>query len=201
MGLRISIQHDFLRLAEAFSELDAKAIVAASKRALNRTLLTLRKESIKEITQKIRVKPAELRSRYIRLEKAGQGANVLEAALVFSGESLHLLKFVRGNKEPIKQAGISVKRRRKLRVEITPGKAFVLKGGFIQKANSAQVFRRGKGRGLIRQTAPSIGFMVLNRGIGETIKSIGQMRLSRALASELNFQLIKMRAKMAEGLK
>lgn len=200
MGLRITIQDNFLDLAEAFKELDSKQLEAAGRRAINRTLLTMRKEAIILITQKVKVKPKELRDRYISLDKPGSGVSSLQGAIVFSGESLHLMKFVKGDTSPIKQKGIPIKRRRKLKVEITPGKRFVLKGGFIQKANSNQVFKRGKGRSLIRQTAPSIAFMITDRGIGEILVTSGQNRLHELLKHELEYQVMKAAERAAKGL-
>lgn len=200
MSLKISIQDNFLDLAEAFKELDARQLEAAGRRAINRTLITMRKEAIIEITKRVKIKSKELRERYISLDKPGANVSTLEGSIVFSGESLHLMKFVKGDRSPIQQKGIPIKRRRKLKVEITPGKRFILKGGFIQKANSPQVFKRGRDSKLIRQTAPSIAFMITDRGIGEVLLTYGQNRLLTLVKQQLEYQVLLAAERAAKGV-
>jgi len=198
-GLDIKLDDNFLDVAAAFEELNTNQLVSATRRALNRTLLTLRKTSIEEITKRVKIKPKSLRDRYIMLQKAGGGAlNSLEAALVFSGEPVPLLEFVKGSKQPIEQKGIPVKRRKKLRAEITPGKRFVVKGAFIQRVRSLQVFKRKDSGGFHKQGTRSIAFIITERGVGEKLVSVGQTRLAELLQHELEFQLLKMQGKIPE---
>jgi hypothetical protein len=197
MGLKMEISSNFLDVAQAFSsELSTREIVSAAKRAINKSLVTMRKESLGMITEKVKVKPSELRKRFIELERAGSHGSELEGALAFSKEPLHLLRFVKGSKDPIEQKGIPVKRRRKLRVEIAPGQRILLKHAFIQTANSPQVFKRGAGGKLKRQSAPSIGFMVEERSLGERIAAMGQDRLVDVLLQEMEFQVLKAQGKV-----
>lgn len=200
-GLRISIDSNFEALGKAFEELGASQIISASRRAMNRTLLTLRKTSIGLITERIRIKPKELRSKYIWLERA-RGGNFLslEAAIVFSGMSIPLLEFVRGSREPIQQKGIPVKRRKKTRAEITPGKRFVVKKGFVQRVQTLQVFKRRKSGEFYKQSVGSVAKLIIERGIGEELVRVGGEKLALELERELNFQILKMKELIPEKL-
>lgn len=198
-GLSITIEDNFLDLAEAFNELGTNQLIAASRRALNRTLLTLRKSSIEEITKKLKIKPKTLREKHLRLQRASGGSfNSLEAAILFSNDPIPLLEFVKGSRSPIEQKGIPVKRRKKTRAEISPGKRFVVNKGFIQRVQSVQVFKRGSSGRFHKQATRSVGFLITERGIGERLVKLGQSRLAELLGKELEFQVLKMQGKIPQ---
>ena len=189
MSLDIEITSTLLDAAKMFDGLNPREVGKSARRAINRTLLTLRKESLKQIPEHLKIKPKTLRDRYIRLNKA-QGGNNYEGSIDFSSEPIPMIEFVRGSKDPIKQKGIKVKRRKKLRVEITPGKRFVLRRGFIQRVLSKQVFKRPEGKeGFKKQSTPSVGMIVLKRGIGKALVDMGAQRFSELFVADLNARL------------
>jgi hypothetical protein len=189
VSLDIEITSTLLDAAKMFEGLTPSEVGKASRRAINRTLLTLRKESIKRIPEKIKIKAKTLRERYITLNKAQGGTNY-EGSIEFSGAPIPLLEFVKGSKEPIKQEGIKIARRRKLKVEITPGKKFTLRKAFIQRVQSKQVFKRAQGQGNFKkQGAPSVGTVVVQKGIGKELVDIGASRFQELFVADLNARI------------
>ena len=67
-----------------------------------------------------------------------------------------MLEFVRGAKTPIQQKGVKVKRRRKLKIEIKPGRKVILAHAFIQRVRTLQVFKRKNERRLAKQGIHSV---------------------------------------------
>lgn len=191
MSLDIEITSTLLDAAKMFDGIDPREVGKAARRAINRTLLTLRKESVQRIPEHLKIKAKLLRDRYITLNKA-QGGNNYEGSIDFSSESIPMIEFVKGSKEPIKQKGVKVGRRRKLKVEITPGKRFVLRKAFIQRVRSKQVFKRpGNQASFKKQGTPSVGTIVMQRGIGKDLVDIGGARFAELFAADLNARINK----------
>lgn len=200
MAVNVKITHNFPGMIKALAELDTPQLLAAGRRALNRAATTVRKESIPEIQKHIKLKANVIRRDYTWLEKArGSGVDSVTAAVHFSRAALPLLLFVKGSKAPLSQKGIPVKSRRRVRVEIKPGRKLTLKSGFIQRVNSLQVFKRKSSGGLAKQSAPSLAHIVLNKGIGERLAGLAQQTLQRNIIKELEFQLVKAREKIKAG--
>lgn len=185
-GLEIRIDENFLDLAEAFEGMKPEQYKAAIRHSINRTLLTLRKEAIDQLRRKLRIKPSVLREKYLWLEKARGGlAGGIEGSIMFSKTPIPMLEFVRGSKEPEDQKGKPVKKRRKVRAEITPGKRFHVKGAFIQRVHSTQLFKRGKQGDFHKQGVRSVGFLIEARGIGDHLVDVGAKRLAQLLEHDL----------------
>ena len=197
MSFDVKLTDNFFEVLDAFKELDTNAILSAARRALNRTIVTVRKESFVEIKRHVKVKSGELRKDYTWLEKAkGGGVDSVEAAVHFSRAPLPLLLFVKGSKTPIQQKGIRVKARRRLTVEIQPGKKLKIQSGFIQRVKSLQVFKRKSSGGLAKQGTPSVAHIVLTKGIGPRLAQLAQERLNVNVLKELDYQLGKARARI-----
>lgn len=190
VGLELKIDVDFLAVVEAFDKIKANDIIQATRRAINRTLAGVRQDSLDQLRKKLALKESVLRKRFIKLTKAsGNSISSLAGFLDFSNEPIPLLEFVRGSKENIQQKGIPVKKRRKLKAEITPGKRFVVRKAFIQRKFSKQVFKRDSSGGFKKQGTRSVGFMLQHRGIGERIVAKGNVRFQKELLRELKVRI------------
>lgn len=174
----IDISSNFLDVADAIEFIKGDVLEKASRHAINRTLLSLRKESISRIQEKAKIKSTALRERHIALTKAsGAFPGGMHGIISFNTNPVPLLEFVRGSKEPVKQKGIPVRKRRALRVEIVPGKVFAVKSAFIQRVMTKQVFKRvPKGEDFKKQGTRSVGFIVMERGIAGHLVSYGATR-------------------------
>jgi hypothetical protein len=189
-GLEISITDNFMQIASGFQKLNTYHLVNGARRAINRTLTSVRVEAIGLIKEKINIKSTTLKDRHIQLRKASGGSlQSLQGSLLFSNDPIPMLEFVKGSKEPIVQKGLAVKQRSKVKVEITPGKRFVLHKAFIQRVHSVQVFKRGPSGRFHKQSVPSVGFMLLNRGVGEQIRARAINTFAETLQHEYEVRL------------
>jgi hypothetical protein len=201
--MKISIKENLLDAYATFDDLRKTQVHAAARRAINRTLVTVRKESVDVIRQGIRIKSSVLKS-YISTQKPNQKKFYnMQGAIIFQSRGLALIEFLRGRKEATPQKGIKVNRRRKVKVEITPGKKFNINKGFIIKTKSKGLqIMKGKTQPntLRMQTAPSVGALLLSRknNIGQTLQTLArerfQIEFSRDLKARIN-NLINKRSK------
>jgi hypothetical protein len=202
MSFKVEITDNIAQGFEVFDKLKKNEVFRAARTSINRTLTTLRKESVLEIKKEMRIQSSLLKNKYIWIEKAsGKGLRALSGSVVYQSRGLQLIDFVRGAKAVTPQKGIPVKRRKKTRVEITPGKRFVVKSGFIQKTASKglQVMKPGKVRGhLMMQTAPSLGALLLNekKKVGARLQERGAQVFQVNFSRELNFRLQRLLSKV-----
>lgn len=192
MALEINIKTNFAALAAAFDDLKKRHVVQAARRAMNRSLISVRKESVLSLRKVIKLKSTEIKDKISTFPARGGSLEALEAKLVFSGKPIPLINFIRGSKAVIEQKGIKVKRRRKLRAEITPGKRFIVKKAFIQRARSVQVFKGQRGKGFKSQGAPSIAHLIRERHggvLGRALVSYALKRFDRTFEQDLKARL------------
>lgn len=187
MSLDIRIDFDSSIAEELLGRLSYKQIAKITQRSMNTTIVSLRQKAIDETRKKVKVREGVLRKKYTWIERArGNNLHGMEAVLNFSSHPLPLLEFVKGSKNVIAQKGIPIKKRRKLKFEITPGKVFKQAGAFIQRGpKSKQVFKRTDAGRFKKQGTPSIGEIVVERGITERLRVIGAARLQSAFNKEL----------------
>jgi hypothetical protein len=196
MSFKVEIKNNIQDAFHAFSQLKRVEIARAAKRAINRTLTTLRKESVPVIKQELNIKSSVLKS-YISLQKAeGRGFADLSGSLVFQSRGLALIDFVRGSKQPTQQKGVAVKRRKKVKVQVKPGRTYVVRGGFIANTQSRglQVFKRTKANRshLLMQTTPSLGQLLLRdtkNKIAATLQTRGAQLFQANLIKDLEFRV------------
>lgn len=192
MSIRIQIDTNFEDIAEAFSGLSKNDFIQGTRRAINRTLLTIRKIAIEELRKKVNLKPSVLRSsRYTQIKNAKGGSiGTLEGFMLFDNNSIPLLEFVKGPKSPRSQKGRKIKDRPKLKYEIRPGKVLSSKTAFVQKGGfSTQVFKRNKFGRFKAQRVESVGHLVLNKGVGERLQNEGLMMFEKTLRHEFQVRL------------
>lgn len=191
--MKISIKENLLDAYQAFDKLKKSQVHAAAKRAINRTLVTVRKESVAIIRKGLNIKSSVLKS-YITLEKPNQKKiSQVRGSIVYQSRGLALIDFVKGNKGVTPLKGVKVKRRRKVRVEITPGKKFVVNKGFISSTRRGnQVMKRGAGSQVLKmQTAPSVGALLLSRkkNVGVQIQSLARERFVKEFERDLKYRI------------
>ena len=155
------------------------AMKKAAVQSMNRVATTVRKESVKIIGSRLKLPkggrsskggggntPPGLKSLF-EISKAKYSRSIplnqIYSSVNTSSKPISLIHFVRGQKAPIPQKGIAVARRKKVVVEVTPGRKVKLQTAFIAKSRrggAVQVFRRDNNDKLIKQSVPSVyGFM------------------------------------------
>lgn len=157
MGLNIDITSNIAHIQRSLGEVNKKVFYESVRYSIGKALIAGRAEAAKSLRERLNIKSGDVKKKIgITKPKAGSFAS-LEGILSFDDTPQPLLDFVKGSKAIISQKGIPIKKRKVLKIEITRGKSFKMKGGFIQKVKSTQVFRRGKSGGFKKQSAPSIG--------------------------------------------
>lgn len=179
----------------ALEKLKSNELLSITRRSINKTLVSVRLESFKLLKKNVKTTTKKLKDKYTETEKAtGNTVDALQGSFTFNTKSMPLIDFVSGNKDPIKQKGIPVAKRRRLKVMVRPGSRVQLKQAFIQRANnSIQVFRRVDNK-LKRLTAPSTAHIVNSSSdnIKYQIQKYGTERFSTILTRELNAQINKL---------
>lgn len=189
--MEINITSNFLDVADAFKEVKTKLLYASTRHAINRTLITMRFQAIQQLRKQIDIKSSTLRNRHIRIHKAaGTSFDRLQGVISFNTTPVPLIEFVKGSKEPANQKGMAVKDRPRLKVQIRPGKKFTLKKAFIQKVKTKQVFSRASGqREFKKQAITSVGYIVMERGIGRNLADLGAQRFRVVFLADLRARI------------
>lgn len=189
MSLDISITSNVLDAVSAMEKMPDKIIWDATRVSINRALVTGRKEAGKTLRERLNVKSRDMKQKIKASKARGSNLRSLEGVLSFDDTPMPLLDFVRGNKNLIKQKGVKVRKRRKLKVEITRGKKFHIKGGFIQKVRSKQLFKRGNSGKLYKQSAPSVGEWIMRKQFKFPVAKAMRVSFRKNLKNQMDFRL------------
>lgn len=194
MSINIDISSNIAAIAQRFPDLQMEVFYPAVRGSIGKALIAGRTQAAKGLRERLNIKSADVKRKIGITKPRPSGFASLEGVLSFDNTPQPLIDFVKGSKDIIKQAGIKVKRRRVLKVEITKGKVFKMQGGFIQKVRSKQVFRRGKSGKFYKQSAPSIAHFIeeqklkvpviraMKDSFRANIKSQYEFRLARFIA-------------------
>lgn len=166
-----------------------KEIVASARRALQRASIAMRHESLQRLRKQLKIKESTLKNKHIRLHKVvsiGGSLGTLEAVIAFSKQPIPMLEFVKGSKNPVKQKGIPVKRRKRIKVEVVPGRKRTMQSAFIQTVKSKQVYKRIKAtQRFKKQSIPSVGEQVFGKGMYIPISKKGIATFHRVFKHEM----------------
>lgn len=199
MSLDISITSNVSAAIAEMEHIPDKIVMAATRASINRALTTGRKEAGKTLRQRLNVKSRQMKSKIRKHNASGGNLLSLVGKLSFDDHPQPLIAFVKGGKNVIVQKGIKVQKRRKVKVEITRGKKFVMKGGFIQKVKSKQLFKRGTHGGFYRQSAPSVGEFMMRRKFKRPVMKAMIKSFDKNLQNQVSFRMNKMIAKVGAG--
>lgn len=199
MSIRIDVKDNIIEAYQAFDNLKRSEIHKAARRAINRTLVTVRKEAVGIIKEDIRIKSSVLKAKYIWIQKPTQkNFGDMRGDVVFSSKGIALVEFIRGSKSVTSQKGLKIKNRKKVRVEVTPGKRVVVQGAFLQKTSSKglQILKRdSKTLGhTLMQSAPSVGALLLSprRETGKKITTVASATFQKNFQYELNYRMTRL---------
>lgn len=146
MSLEVTLIHNLKKVEADFRRLKSRGIVNATRKALNKTVVSTNVKIAREFAKVRALKIGVIKKDFLTMVKArGSDFNKLSARVIISGRSVQLIRFVSGDKSPRNQKGVKpVSRRRKLRVRVIPGKSNVRGKLFIAKSHRGKnlVFRR-----------------------------------------------------------
>lgn len=196
--LVIDIRHNIESIEEYLDDMKHREVVNGARRAVNRSLVTARKTGAQIVRDhyktggKGKLTIREIKS-YLKISKAKGGTlSSLVGDLYFGKKTYGLIKFVKGSQDIIKQKGVKVQKRRKLKVEIVRGKTVTLKKAFIQRAKTKQVFKGRAGQGFKTQAVASNSVVLLRPSNLKKLGDIVFKRFEVVFQQELNFRLTKL---------
>ena len=201
MSLDINILHSFEQIPKMLDDFKLRQATQGARRAINRALVGGRKESTSLLHERIRMKKGQIKKENIAIQKAKGGSLAsLEGIVSYNTKGLPMLLFVVGKKTPRSQKGVPVRRRRKLKVEVTRGNRRTHPKAFIAKTQGKnRVFRRpnkGTNSKLYRQHVPSIShFFNTKAKIKEKTLAHMRDRFEREFSRELEVRLNRLRSR------
>ncbi len=190
--ITIDISSNIESIEEYLDDAKKSAVVSAARGAINKTLRTARTKSADLIGQRYNLKKKDIRGPMKIKRARGSTLSKLEGILFYGDKKHGIIKFVKGSKSVIKQKGIKIRRRRKLKAEIIKGKKITLKKAFIQRADTKQVFKGRRGDGFKTQAIASNAVIMLRSKNEIKLMKVVKQRFETVLAQELNFRLSKL---------
>lgn len=174
MSLKIDITTNLQAMEVAFADIKRHHLAQAHFRALNRAALHMRTLSVGLIRSRFNIKASTLKKEHIRLHVARKASiSKMQASVSYNEAGIRLIEFLKGQKKIDNQKGKSVKRRRKLKVMITPGKVRTLRGAFIQRGKGKiGIFKkqRGNRKDFFEQRVYSVAHVLKTKNIIPTLE-------------------------------
>ncbi len=202
----IHIKSDLWKIPLYLKGISQKVIKRATARSVNETARNLTKNVSMEIRKRYKLpaggtseggggrRPPGVKS-MISVTKARNPGRSTPLASIFatigtSKKPISLIHFVKGAKVAPRQAGIPVNKRKPVKVQINPGRTVTLPRAFIQEARgSVQVFRRGKGGKLIKQSIPAINMVLRKEAVRDRIYKEAREIYQRRLMHNINYYM------------
>ena len=211
MSIDLDLSHNLKAVENYIERLGEDEVGRALRLSINRSLTTVRKEAIGIFKKRLNKKQTKFYKSRIKLRKAkGQSIPSIEGQIIFDGATLSLLDFISGKKDIIKQKGIKQGRfkggkrvgsdkRRKLSAQVKPGKKFKVKGGFIQKAKTKQVFKSGKGGGFKKQGVSSLATIMSRKTFKGELESKALKIFNKEFSRLLQFRISVLEGKVSRA--
>lgn len=199
MSINIDISSNIAAIAQRFPELNMDVFYPAVRGAIGKALIAGRTQAAKGLRERLNIKSGDVKRKIGMTKPRPSDFASLEGILSFDNTPQPLIDFVKGSKDIIKQKGIKIKKRRVLRVEISKGKVWKMRGGFIQKARSKQVFRRGRSGKFKKQSAPSIAHFIEEQNLKVPIIRAMKDSFRVNVKSQYEFRLARFIAKSGKN--
>lgn len=155
MAVEIDVFDNLDNLDVWLKELGQKGLVSATKSSFIRTRPTMKRESMLMVKRFRKAKSKAITDRFKFINKLG-GTRIddLSVELDVKRKPIRALEFIKGKKEAQKRAGISPRKRRRLKIEVVPGRVRKLPRAFIDRGRGGKLMvleRKGKERRPLRR--------------------------------------------------
>lgn len=210
MSIDITATSEIKKIEIVLDKIRLKALTKATRRSLNKVMREMAKNDVPDAIRKQRnIKKSRIKKRFLEKFKA-RGSNLanLEARIQISKKAVPLIEYVKGKREPRSQKGISIRKRKKVRVAIQKGKSTVVSKGFLArvKNNKVHVFRHtsrtksktsGKGKRTalpIRAiTTGALTFLFHDKSFRSPLEKAAATQLGPILRREFEIELDKLK--------
>ncbi len=198
MGLQMEIVVDLDSVKVFLDEFKTKALVSAARKSINRSVSSLRtRANVVARENRKRMRAGEINKKFFRTVKAkGNSLDKMHASLSFSNKPVSLIRFVVGKKTARRQKGIEIADRKKLVVEVKPGRRVVLQSAFIAKGRGGRnhVFRRRtkKRTPIVKQSVPAFSVIFSRAKIRLPLEKFANKKLGDEFERTFKFELDKL---------
>lgn len=206
--IELSLETDIENLPQLIFGINRSAVTQAARSAMNKAAVQSRTQASKMTRETYRLKAAYVNERLRVIRAKGNKLSNLQADLRVSAQPISLIRFA-PNLQPVKQKGIPVAARKRLRpIAIGPGKRATLPRAFVARAKgtqgtgeSLQIFSRAKGRTstgsakLKKRSVPSIKALLTKQKKLEALGQFAGKRHAEIFRHEFNFYLNRIKLK------
>jgi len=155
--IKLSIFNNFDQVATLYEKYDSTVIMPATRTSINKSIKFAQNTTVRLFRKRLNVLKRNLKTMTSIRKARGNDIDRMTAVLKIDNQPMPLLWFVKGSKKPESQEGKSIKKRRKIKVQIRKGRTTRAMGAFIQKKRTIQVFRRNPGTGgFFKQSTPRL---------------------------------------------
>ena len=205
-GLKLDLKSNIAVVQREFKRLPQTAILPAARSALSKTGTTLVKESQMALRRRVKLKAGYVKKKIFRYRKhlGSKDIGDLAVILYIRSTKISLIHFVQGSKQPRSQQGISAgaarnyPRRRRVKIEVRPGRKTTLQHAFIAKprGKGVAVFRKDPTTGRLKsQTVPVHHWFEKRRFVDPILNTIGPV-LQKNFVAALKFKMLKAQGKI-----
>lgn len=198
MAVEIDVLGNLDELDVWITELGTKSVLGATKTSMIRTRPTMKRESLQMVKRYRKAKSKAITDRFKFINKLG-GSRVdrLSVELDVKRKPIRALEFIKGKKERQKRQGVKNNRKRKLKIEVFPGRVRKLPKAFIDRGRGGTLMvleRKGKERRPLRRRSGAYihNLFAQERLVKPVEKPIGEMAAKQFVSAIKN----KMKNKM-----
>ena len=194
MAIQIKIEHNLTDLSATLDKIKRRAATTAVRQALNRTIMSTRSQTNKAFRQERKLKVSDINNKYTSIKRAtGLNIDTMQSEIRIKSKSLSLINFVRGQKLPRAQKGISVVKRKPLKFEIKPNAIKDRRHLFIArgKSGNVHVFRR-QGKKLLKQNAPGLGEIFGREIVNHPIQLFARATFKKEFSQAFQYQMSRL---------
>lgn len=187
--MKVNIDTNFHDFKNMMDDLGNQDIGASAKAAINGAFTRGQNQVAKQLKKDINLKTTQVKKRITIVKAKGTQMHKMQGMMIFSGTPIALKEFVVGPKTNIKQKGVKIRKRRKIKVKFKPGKTIKVAGAFIQKVNSQQLFRhKGKGRRVRKLSASSLAVIAFRQPRRKRLEATLLGRFDRIFKQQIQWR-------------
>lgn len=206
--MAVVVRTDLKKFEYILQGISKQVLHQATLRSTNRVATSLRAQAARKVKEKYnlpitgtskggqgRTPPGIKPSMEIQKARRGKTLSDIFSVIRTSTKPISLIHFVKGNKNPANQKGVTIKRRKKLRYAVQRGNVRVASRAFILSTkNSVQVFKH-RDSSLMKQSIPSVWRLLEKANIKNQLEVFGRQRFEQEMQANLNFYLNKLSLK------
>jgi hypothetical protein len=201
-GISVSLDADLAKITEFLDDVKRKALIQATRQSLNKTLSAFVTQVSRSTREHLKVKHRDVKDQICVRRARGNDMSRMFASAHIRNKRFSMIHFVKGNRSANQQVGVPVQARKRIKVEIVPGRITHLRSAFIAHGRSANlhVFQRiqkkkdGKSPkgSLVKMSTPSVVDVINRPSVREYLERFAAERMSKEFGTAWDFQMSRL---------